>query len=619
MSPPGFNPRTATPNDSPYKRKKERPKNIWATLKRLFTYFVFNKWLTMALVILLPLGPLSGWVSAWFIRPLINDYIIPGDLIGLRNMLIFVAIVYAAGILATYLQNRLLITISQKAALRLRTDLFGKMQSLPIRYFDSHKHGELMSRYTNDLEHVQSAMESSLVHLISAVLSFSGAVVMMLILSPPLFIITALAIFATVKSTSFLGSKSRKLFQQQQKNIGEMNGYIEEIVEGLTEVKSFNNEAQAKKDFNRLSTDYRESARLAAFWSGIIFPIANNISLISYAVTAAVGGLLTIAGHMDVAMLGSYLQFTKQTGHPIQGITSQINTILAALAGAERIFGVVDEKPETDDGAIELDRTSTGWQWINPQDNAFTPKRLAGDIRINNVSFSYNEDRSVLKNISVYAKPGQKIALVGSTGAGKTTISNLLTRFYDIDEGKITFDGLDIKKIKKDSLRRSISMVLQDINLFSDTIMENIRYGRLEASDEECIAAAKSVNAHGFISQMLDGYQTVLAPDGSNISQGQRQLIAIARAACADTPVMILDEATSSIDTRTETLIEAGLDTLMKNRTIFVIAHRLSTVRNADAIIVIEDGQIIERGNHKELLEQEGYYYKLYNGQYQLT
>ena len=611
--------RGATPGRDSIK-PGSKPKNARAAIKRLLKYFIHNKTLLILLLFILPLGPLSNLVGGWFIKPLINDYIIPGDIIGLKNMLLFVALVYVAGIGGTYLQNRLLVKISLGATAKMRADLFGKMQELPMDYFDSHKNGELMSRYTNDMDQVQLALEGSVVQLLSSVISFACALFMMIYLSPLMFIITGCAIFGTVRVGAWLGKKSRRLFQRQQKTLGELNGYIEEMIEGLPEVKAFGRESEAKNGFLELSDDYRDAATNAAFFSGIVMPISNNISLIGYAITAAVGGLLTLAGRFDIGSLGSYLQFTRQTNHPIQHITSQFNTVLSALAGAERIFEMMDATPETDDGEVSLQKTGGGWEWRLPQvDGGWAVRPFLGEVRLNNVSFSYDKETPVLENISLVVKPGQKLALVGSTGAGKTTITNLLTRFYEVDDGSITYDGIDIRQIKKEDLRRSLSMVLQDTHLFCDTIMENIRYGCLTASEDDCIQAAKSVNAHGFIDKLPDGYNTVLSPDGSNLSQGQRQLLAIARAACANTPLMVLDEATSSIDTRTEHQIESGLDRLMQGRTVFIIAHRLSTVRNADATIVIENGEIIEQGSHAELLEQKGYYYKLYNGQYQLA
>jgi ATP-binding cassette subfamily B protein len=493
-----------------------------------------------------------------------------------------------------------------------------------------------MSRYTNDIDNVQMAFEQSLVQLFSSALMFIGANVMMIVLSPVLYLISITIMALMFFFARFFTSRSGKYFKAQQHNLGRLNGYVEEMVDGLKVVKIFNYEDEANREFKKRNEDYREAATQANFFAGVIMPVVMNLNNISYAAVAMVGGLLTVANNFDVGSLASFLQYTRQMGMPITQISNQFNTILAALAGAERVFEVMDQEPEVDEGQVKLVGTNKGtkgfvevshngihpthWAWKRTKpDGTVEYIELKGDVRFNDVIFGYEKETTVLKGISLYAKPGQKIAFVGSTGAGKTTVTNLINRFYDIKQGTITFDGINVKDIKKDDLRKSLGMVLQDTHLFTGTVMDNIRYGRLDATDEECIQAAKLSSAHSFIKRLPQGYQTMITADGANLSQGQRQLLAIARAAVADPPVLILDEATSSIDTRTERLIERGMDALMKDRTVFVIAHRLSTVRNANAIIVLEDGEIIERGDHDDLLEQKGRYYRLNTGQFELT
>jgi ATP-binding cassette subfamily B protein len=492
-----------------------------------------------------------------------------------------------------------------------------------------------MSRFTNDIDNVQMAFEQSLVQLLSATINFVGAIVMMFILSPILLLVTLSVVAVMVLVMGKIGGKSRTYFQAQQRNLGNVNGYIEELVEGLKVVKVFSHEQPAIAEFQKRNEEYRQAATSANFYAAVVMPIMGNLSNIADAATAVVGGLLTVAGRFDIGSLAAFLQYSRQLGMPVQMITNQLNTVLAAMAGAERVFEVMDQPPEVDEGCVELVGVAVGadgtlaaspsgthpthWAWHCPQAEDLPPyTELKGDVRFHDVTFGYVPDKAVLHNVSLYAKPGQKIAFVGSTGAGKTTITNLINRFYEIEKGQITFDGIDIKRIRKDSLRDSIGMVLQDTHLLTGTVMENIRYGRLDATDAECVQAARQANADSFIRRLPEGYQTLIAADGANLSQGQRQLLAIARAAVADPPVMILDEATSSIDTRTERLIEKGLNALMQDRTVFVIAHRLSTVRNADAIIVIEEGRIIERGDHDDLLAQRGRYYQLYTGQFEL-
>jgi len=614
----------------------ERPRNARRTLLRLANYMKHKKFILGLALVMLLLSTLASLAGNYFIKPLINNYIVPGNFSGLFNALLVLGTIYLVGVVASYLQTRLMVQFAQKTANLMRAELFVKMQTLPIQYFDTHAHGDLMSRFTNDLDNVQMAMEQSVMQLISSVLTFIGALVMMLVLNPLLSVITLLVLGLMFFISAKLAGKSRIYFMAQQRNLGNVNGYIEEMVDGLKVIKVFNHEPTAIAEFKQRNEEYRKAASEAHFYAGVVMPIMGNLNNIAYAATALFGGILAVISSFDIGSLAAFLQYSRQVGFPVQQITNQLNTILAAVAGAERVFDVLDQAPEVDEGHVTLvgmNRREDGslvvnddgtrpshWAWKVPQaDGSFQYIELKGDVRFNDVEFGYEPGKIVLRQLSFYAKPGQKIALVGSTGAGKTTIANLLTRFYDIDKGAITFDGIEIKQIRKDDLRQSLGMVLQDTHLFSGTIMENIRYGRLEASDEECIEAARMANAHSFIRRLPQGYQTEITADGANLSQGQRQLLAITRVAVSDPPVMILDEATSSIDTRTERLIEKGMDALMEDRTVFVIAHRLSTVRNARAILVLENGQIIERGDHDDLLAQKGRYYQLYTGQYELT
>ncbi len=614
----------------------EKPKDTGKALKRLIAYLGRNRGLLVIVIVLLVLNTAASLAGSYFLKPLINQYIIPGDLPGLAKALLMLGGIYLVGIVCSFFQNRIMVKIAQRTTNTLRRDLFDKLESLPLRYFDAHTHGELMSRFTNDVDNVQNALEQSVPQFLSNILTFIGSIVMMIVLSPILFMVTALVLVLMFVIMKKITGKSSHYFREQQRTLGMVNGYVEEMVGGLKVVKVFTYEGKAIQNFDALNEDYRKAATNANFYAGSVMPILNNLNNISYALTAMIGGLLSIAGRFDLGSLAAFLQYSRQFGHPVIQITNQMNNVLAALAGAERVFEVMDQEPEEDNGIVTLvgiTKTQDGsievlqgserpshWAWKYPQpDGSIEYIELKGDVRFHDVTFGYEEGQAVLKDISLYAKPGQKIAFVGSTGAGKTTVTNLINRFYDIEKGQITYDGIDIKLIKKADVRRSLGMVLQDTHLFSGTVMENLRYGRLDAADEECIAAAKQVSAHSFIKRLPQGYQTELSGDGANLSQGQRQLLSIARAAVADPPVMILDEATSSIDTRTERLIEKGMDKLMEGRTVFVIAHRLSTVRNSNAIIVLEDGQIIERGDHDDLLKQKGRYYQLYTGQFQLT
>ncbi len=614
----------------------QRPKNLKAVGLRLLGYLKARRWTLLLVGVLVLVSTATSLAGSYLLKPVINDYILPGDFRGLARTIAVLAAIYLAGIAASYAQSRLMIEVAQRTSNTMRRDLFAKLQTLPVRYFDAHTHGEVMSRFTNDIDMVQMAFEQSLVQLISSTINFAGAIVMMLVLSPALMLVTASVLAIMLFVMGKLGGRSRTYFMAQQRHLGDLNGYVEELVGGLRVVKVFGHEDAAIDEFRRRNEEYRKAATSANFYASVVMPVMGNLSNIAYAASAMAGGMLTVWGRFDIGSLAAYLQYSRQMGMPINQITNQFNTVLAAMAGAERVFEVMDETPEVDDGEVvlvgairrpdgglEVLRNGghpTHWAWQCPQPDGSTGyTELRGDVRLDRVTFGYDPSQPVLHGISLFAKPGQKIAFVGSTGAGKTTVTNLVNRFYEVDEGAITFDGIDIRRIRKDSLRGSIGMVLQDTHLFTGTVMENIRYGRLTATDDECILAAEQANAHSFIRRLPHGYDTVITADGANLSQGQRQLLAIARAAVADPPVMVLDEATSSIDTRTERLIEKGLDSLMQDRTVFVIAHRLSTVRNADAILVIEDGRIIERGDHEDLLEQRGRYYQLYTGQYQLT
>nr|WP_325295396.1 ABC transporter ATP-binding protein [uncultured Oscillibacter sp.] len=601
-----------------------KPKNIRSTLGKLMRYLGRYK-LHLALVAaLLVVSSACTVGGSYLIRPLINDYILPGDFPGLARMLAIMALVYVLGAVCSYGYSRIMVQIAQTTMANIRADLFSRMQDLPLKFFDTHTHGELMSRYTNDIETVSEALNNSFGSLISCTLTFTGTIAMMLVLSPALTLVTFATLAVMLGVVKTIGSRSRRYFAGQQKALGEVNGYIEEMIEGQKVIKVFNHEPEAQAGFQRRNEAYRDAATRAQIFSGMMMPAMGNLNYINYAVTCCVGGLLAIRNG-DLGGLAAFLQYSRQVGQPITQISQQVNTILSAVAGAERIFEIMETPTETDEGKVRLvraaedeagtltrvHRDTNAWAWLKP-DGALVP--LRGDVRFDHVVFGYDEGRTILHDVSLFAKPGQKIAFVGSTGAGKTTITSLINRFYEIQGGTITYDGIDIRDIAKESLRRSLGVVLQDTHLFTGTVADNIRYGRLEATDREVEAAAKLAGADGFIRHLPQGYRTVLSGGGSGLSQGERQLLNIARAACANPPVLILDEATSSIDTRTEKLIEKGMDRLMAGRTVFVIAHRLSTVRNARAIMVLEQGEIIERGDHDDLLAQKGRYYQLYTG-----
>ncbi len=601
-----------------------KPKNIRSTLGKLMRYLGRYKLHLVLVAALLVVSSACTVGGSYLIRPLINDYILPGDFPGLARMLAIMALVYVLGAVCSYGYSRIMVQIAQTTMANIRADLFSRMQDLPLKFFDTHTHGELMSRYTNDIETVSEALNNSFGSLISCTLTFTGTIVMMLVLSPALTLVTFATLAVMLGVVKTIGSRSRRYFAGQQKALGEVNGYIEEMIEGQKVIKVFNHEPEAQAGFQRRNEAYRDAATRAQIFSGMMMPAMGNLNYINYAVTCCVGGLLAIRNG-DLGGLAAFLQYSRQVGQPITQISQQVNTILSAVAGAERIFEIMETPTETDEGKVRLvraaedeagtltrvHRDTNAWAWLKP-DGTLVP--LRGDVRFDHVVFGYDEGRTILHDVSLFAKPGQKIAFVGSTGAGKTTITSLINRFYEIQGGTITYDGIDIRDIAKESLRRSLGVVLQDTHLFTGTVADNIRYGRLEATDQEVEAAAKLAGADGFIRHLPRGYQTVLSGGGSGLSQGERQLLNIARAACANPPVLILDEATSSIDTRTEKLIEKGMDRLMAGRTVFVIAHRLSTVRNARAIMVLEQGEIIERGDHDDLLAQKGRYYQLYTG-----
>ncbi|WP_024735350.1 ABC transporter ATP-binding protein [Enterocloster asparagiformis] len=613
--------------------------NPFPVMKRVLAYMLKSyKFHFMAAVACILGAALATQRGILFMQVLIDDYILP--LAGtdhprfgpLAAALLSLAGTYLLGILCSYGYNRIMVTVSQGTMRNLRVELFTHMESLPIKYFDTHAHGDIMSIYTNDVDTLRQLLSQSIPQVINSAVTIVIAFVSMMTLDVPLTLITLCMVAVMLFTTSRLSGKSGVYFGRQQRDIGAVNGYIEEMMEGQKVVKVFCHEEKTLEDFRRINNRLRDSANNANKFANIMMPINANLGNISYVLCAVVGAALAIKGlnGLTLGALVSFLTLNKNFTQPITQISQQMNSIVMAMAGAERVFDLLDETPETDDGYVELvnakyrqdgslteteERTGI-WAWRHPHqaDGTVTYTKLEGDVTFNDVDFGYDENKIVLHNIKLFATPGQKIAFVGSTGAGKTTITNLINRFYDIQDGKIRYDGININKIRKADLRRSLGMVLQDTHLFTGTVMDNIRYGRLDATDQECIAAARLANADGFIRRLPDGYDTVLTGDGANLSQGQRQLLSIARAAVADPPVLILDEATSSIDTRTETLVQQGMDRLMAGRTTFVIAHRLSTIRNSDCIMVLEQGRIIERGNHAQLIAEGGRYYQLYTG-----
>ena len=620
-------------------RRKVSPKEMGRILGRVLKYMVSSyKWQFAVVVVCIFGAALATRRGTLFMQDLIDDYILPltqtpqPDFGPLAGALCTLAGIYCIGIICSYTYNRIMVNVSQGTMKKLRDQLFSHMESLPIRYFDTHAHGDIMSVYTNDVDTLRQLMSQSIPQVINSVITMATTAVSMILLSPPLTVISLLMVCVMAFSASKIGGKSGAYFSRQQKALGVVNGYIEEMMEGQKVVKVFCHEEKSLEQFKELNEELRVCAYNANKFASIMMPINANIGNISYVLCAVVGAVMSLSGNFGLTLgtLVSFLMLSKSFTQPITQLSQQMNSIVMAMAGAERIFKLLDETPEEDNGYVELvnakvqaDGTLTEtiertglWAWRHPHKAAgtVTYTKLEGDVTFDDVDFGYTPEKIVLHNIKMYATPGQKIAFVGSTGAGKTTITNLINRFYDIQDGKIRYDNININKIKKSDLRRSLGMVLQDTHLFTGTVMENIRYGRLDASDGECIAAAKLANAHDFIKRLPDGYNTMLTGDGSNLSQGQRQLLAIARAAVADPPVLILDEATSSIDTRTEMLVQQGMDRLMQGRTTFVIAHRLSTVRNSDCIMVLEHGRIIERGTHDQLIEEKGKYYQLYTG-----
>jgi len=579
----------------------KRPKNTKKAMKNLLRYLGYHKWLLLLVAVLVAISSGVSIAGTYLIRPVINDYAIPGDIPGLIRMMIAMGILYLCGVCATFAYNRLMVHTSQQVVTEIRRDLFAHIQKLPLSYFDAHTHGELMSRFTNDVDTIGMMLSSTLVQLLSGALSIVGTLVLMIYTNVWLTVITLAMMPVMLRAGKFVAGRSQKYFSAQQAALGAMNGYIEETVQGQKVVKVFCHEEIAEEEFGWLNADLKEKQIRAQFFGGVMGPVMNNLSQLNYGLTACIGGLLCVFRNFDVGGLTVFLGFSRQFSRPINELSMQVGNVFSALAGAERVFAVLDAEPEAADA---------------PDAVSIAPIR--GEVVLDHVTFGYEPGQVILKDISLYAKPGQKIAFVGSTGAGKTTITNLINRFYDIQGGSITVDGVDVRRMHRKELRENIAMVLQDTHLFTGTVRENIRYGRLDATDEEVVEAAKTASAHSFIMRLPDGYDTMLEGDGANLSQGQRQLLNIARAAVSKAPILILDEATSSVDTRTEKHIEHGMDRLMADRTTFVIAHRLSTVRNANAIMVLEHGQIIERGDHEDLLAQKGRYFELYTGMKEL-
>ncbi len=623
----------------------KKPKNVKKTMGRLFAYISHEKLKLFVVVLCVIGGTFANLAGSYMLRPIINGLTSPeGSAALLLKGILTMAVIYLTGVAAQYLQQRIMIGISQNAICKLRNDLFGKMQKLPVRYYDTNNHGDVMSRFTNDVDAVGEMLNNTVVQLISGTINIVGTFALMVYTNVWLTLITIIMVPVMLKAVQIVGGRSRKYYRAQQAAIGTINGYIEETVTGQKVVKVFNHEEDSWEEFEFLNQDLRGKQIKAQFFGGIMGPVMGNLSQVSYSLTACIGGILCVLKGFDIGGLTVFVNYSRQFSRPINEVAMQVNTIFSALAGAERVFAVMDEAPEKEDEACavsiveepeesakgpgknekrslyripkenEIVNAENFMESVVREDDRYYYKEVKGAVTLTDVTFGYNPDKTILKHISLYAKPGQKIAFVGSTGAGKTTITNLINRFYDIDGGSITIDGIPVTQLERDSLRRNISMVLQDTHLFTGTVRENIRYGRLDATDEEVEQAARTASAHSFIVHLERGYDTMLEGDGANLSQGQRQLINIARAAISKAPILILDEATSSVDTRTEKHIENGMDRLMAERTTLVIAHRLSTVRNANAIMVLENGEIIERGDHDDLLLQKGRYYELYTG-----
>lgn len=640
----------------------KRPKDTKKAIKHLLVYLGHYKWMFMLVALLVLISAGANVAGTYLVKPVVNHFIVPGDMEGLLKAVIAMGVMYACGALCTFGYNRIMVKVSQKVIQDIRNDLFAHVQKLPLKYFDAHTHGELMSRFTNDVDTVQEAMNNSFAMIIQSFIMLFGTLIMMMVLSVRLSVIVIVFLVIMFFFIKFNSKHSKKYFNRQQEELGKINGFVQEMMAGQKVEKVFNHEQKNFEKFCEMNESFRKESTNALAFAGMMIPTIVSLSYLNYAISACVGGLFTLKGLMDLGSLSSYLIYVRQSAMPLNQFTQQVNFLLSALSGAERIFDMMDEKPEIDEGSVTLcnavknadgsltecsqytgvfawkvpTELNTYWNSDSYKENVKSQTidknmdkaaandgtylvELRGDVRFKNVVFGYVPGKTILNDVTLYAKPGQKIAFVGSTGAGKTTIINLINRFYDIQSGAITYDGIDIKDIKKDDLRKSLAMVIQDTHLFTGTIADNIRYGKLDATDEEVRNASLIANADSFIRRLPDGYNTMLYSDGSNLSQGQRQLLAIARAAIAKAPVLILDEATSSVDTRTEGLIEKGMDAIMEGRTVFVIAHRLSTVRNSKAIMVLEKGQIIERGSHDELLEQKGRYYQLYTGQFELS
>ena len=606
----------------------KKPKHFWSTFRTLLAYMGRHKFLFLAVAVLVTISALGNLLGTYMIRPVVNS-VGAGDAAALARGVLTTAVICAVGALAAFGYTQTMVYAAQKVLYDIRRDLFAHIQSLPLRFFDTQLHGDIMSYFTNDVDTVADALNNSFAMAIQSFIQLAGTLVLLFVLNWRLSLIVVVGYAAMFLYIRFSAKRSTAYYTTQQAALGDVNGYIEEMVSGQKVVKVFNHEPANLRTFNEKNEVLRKAGTGAQSYAATMVPAVVSISYINYAIVAVVGGLMALRGATDIGSLSSYLVFVRQAAMPINQFTQQSNFLLAAMAGAERIFEAMRLAPETDEGRIQLVNTrgegvtltacaeKTGrWAWQKP-DGSLVP--LRGDVRFHDVTFGYEKGHPILQHVSLYAKPGQKIAFVGSTGAGKTTITNLINRFYDIDAGSVTYDGIDVRDIAKDSLRQSLGIVLQDTHLFTGTIADNIRFGKLDATPEEIVRAARIANADSFIRRLPQGYDTRITSDGASLSQGQRQLLAIARAAVADPPVLILDEATSSIDTRTEALIEKGMDQLMEGRTVFVIAHRLSTVRNANAIIVLEHGQVVERGDHDALLAQKGEYYQLYNGMFELT